>query len=226
VYHVELRKFPHNFCRFNLTEQELRATILDAWTQGHWVELGERRWNPHEATLRVLEGPRLAVAELSMGRGWRAATRRGRDVTDQLLSRAAADTLSRAADTPRMGEGGSAGPTPAATPVPLDPRPTADSLALEIAAKLTLAPQPIALAWELAQKRHPELSASACLDLAERAIRTLLQAGLVVVLAPHPRGEPSPCTSPAQVTHALRGVRSWSRPSDPGDPHAVLLRRA
>src|ERR1700726_3156462 len=40
MYHVELRQFPHNCCRFNLTEQQLREAILDAWARGNWIELG------------------------------------------------------------------------------------------------------------------------------------------------------------------------------------------
>src|SRR5580698_7989525 len=86
MYHVELRQFPHNFCRFNLTERELREAVLDAWARGEWFEFGERKWNPHQAKLTVLEGPQIALERLSMGRGWHVAVREGEDVTEQLLA--------------------------------------------------------------------------------------------------------------------------------------------
>jgi hypothetical protein len=72
MYHLELRQFPHNTCRFNLTEQELRA-VLGPWAREKFVEVGERKWSPHQAKLTILEGPRLEVQQLAMGRGWRAA---------------------------------------------------------------------------------------------------------------------------------------------------------
>ena len=57
MYHIELRQFPHNMCRFNLTEQELLATVTAPWAREQWIELGERKWSPHQAKLTVLEGP-------------------------------------------------------------------------------------------------------------------------------------------------------------------------
>jgi hypothetical protein len=86
VYHLELRQFPHNFCHFNLTEQALRETVLDAWTRGESVEVGERTWNSQQANLTVIQGPELPVDQLSMGRGWRNAVRQGTDVTAELLA--------------------------------------------------------------------------------------------------------------------------------------------
>ncbi|MGA9285845.1 MAG: hypothetical protein WBV85_10430 [Solirubrobacteraceae bacterium] len=90
MYHLELRQFPHNFCHFNLTEQALRETVLDAWARGESVEVGERLWNPQQANLIVIEGPELPVDQLSMGRGWRNALRQGTDVTAELLAGARA----------------------------------------------------------------------------------------------------------------------------------------
>ena len=74
MFHIELRQFPHNVCRFNLSEQELR-TLVGPWAREQWIELGGRKWSPHQARLTVLNGPRLTVQELSMGRGWRNAQR-------------------------------------------------------------------------------------------------------------------------------------------------------
>jgi hypothetical protein len=87
VFHLELRQFPHNHCRFNVTEGELRA-LVDPWVREQWVELGERKWNCNQAKLTILEGPQLAVQQLSMGRGWRTAQREGQDVTERVLEAA------------------------------------------------------------------------------------------------------------------------------------------
>jgi hypothetical protein len=87
MFHVELRQFPHNACAFNLTEAEL-SQIVEPWSREQWIELGERKWNPHQARLTVLEGPRLEVEELAMGRGWRNAQHQSEDVTDRVIARA------------------------------------------------------------------------------------------------------------------------------------------
>ncbi len=84
VYHVELRKFPHTACAFNLSEAELQQ-LVGPWSRAQWVELGERKWNPNEARLTVLEGPHLPVEELAMGRGWGNAQHQSEDVTERVL---------------------------------------------------------------------------------------------------------------------------------------------
>ena len=89
MYHLELRQFPHNVCRFNLSEQQLLA-VTAPWAREQVVDVGERKWSPHQARLTILEGPRLAVEELTMGRGWRTAERRGEDVTERMLAAAKA----------------------------------------------------------------------------------------------------------------------------------------
>lgn len=86
MFHVELRQFPHNACAFNLSEDELLERVVGPWAAGEWVELGERKWSPHRAKLTVLEGPRLELADLAMGRGWRNAEHRGKDVTASVLA--------------------------------------------------------------------------------------------------------------------------------------------
>jgi hypothetical protein len=93
TYHVELRQFPHNMCRFNLAEEELRA-IVEPWALGEWIEFGERKWSPHQAKLTVLEGPPLPPGQLTMGRGWRAAQRQSEDVTERVLEAARATVAS------------------------------------------------------------------------------------------------------------------------------------
>jgi hypothetical protein len=226
MYHVELRQFPHNFCRFNLSEQELRETILNAWARGEWIELGERKWSPHQASLTVLEGPELPVEQLSMGRGWRNAGRQSRNITEQLLTTARAAT--GASDATRAGAGAAGSVTAAAEQrLPAersagadavanldtladDVRLAADSLGLEVLAKLGTEPLPIAIVWRLARERYPERSASDCLKLAEQAIHSLVETRLVGVLAPNALGEAEACALGEQTERVLRAIDSWS----------------
>jgi hypothetical protein len=172
VYHVELRQFPHNFCRFNLTERELREMILDAWAQGDWIELGERKWNPQQANLRVLEGPRLPVEQLSMGRGWRNAVRQGQDVTERMIL--------AARQAPRLEQGVEPSPESgirAESTAPSDSeqtrsrRPDAERLAAELLTLLGEDPIPLMRAWQLALEQHADRTPSECLALAEDLVR-------------------------------------------------------
>jgi hypothetical protein len=166
VYHVELRQFPHNFCRFNLTERELHETILDAWARGEWIELGERKWNPQQANLTVLEGPRLPVEQLSMGRGWRNAGRQGRDVTEQVIAGARQAPQSVPGTEPSLESRVCAEPTAAS-----DPEQTQSRLAAELLALLGEDPVPLMRAWQLAMERHSDRTPSECLALAEDLVR-------------------------------------------------------
>jgi hypothetical protein len=89
MYHMEMRLFPHSAWTFNMSEAEVTAVVVP-WARKEWVEVGERKWNPHESTLTVLEGPQLALDQLKMGRGWRAAQRNGADVTERFVGAAQA----------------------------------------------------------------------------------------------------------------------------------------
>ncbi len=229
MYHVELRQFPHNFCRFNLTERELHDTILDAWSRGEWIELGERKWNPHQAKLTVLEGPQLPVEQLSIGRGWRNAKRHGQDVTKQLLPGAStvADAPAReywrrvvgpgataSAEQRPVAEQAAVPDTTAGTGTESDARLAGDSLGLEVLAKLGTEPVPLTTVWQLARERYPERSASDCLKLAEFAVRSLTEAGLVVVLVAGGAGDYRPCETSEQIEQVLRALDSWSSSED------------
>jgi hypothetical protein len=158
MYHVELRQFPHNLNRFNLDSREL-GFIVVPWVREKVVDLGERKWSPHEARLTILEGPRLAVEELSMGRGWRAAQHESEDVTERILdeARAAMDAAAAAAAAP--------------APVPV-PAALSDPLALGVALASLLGSDPEGLlsAWREIAARAPGLSPSESLALAEREI--------------------------------------------------------
>lgn len=191
MYHLELRHFPHNASRFNLSEQELQA-ILAPWVREQIVEVGERKWSPHMAKLTVLEGPHLGMADLRLGRGWRTAQRVSEDVTDAVLQAATEASQAEAAAGPeaaagasagaggsgggggtlaggdRAGVGGSGGAAALSDPVALGVLDDLRSVAS------LLGPDPMALleAWRLAAARSPGLAPSESLALAEHAVRT------------------------------------------------------
>jgi hypothetical protein len=156
VYHVELRQFPHNMCRFNLSEEELVDTIVGAWAEEEWIEFGERKWNPHQARLKVLEGPQLAVEELAMGRGWRNAQRHSEDVTERVLEQARARQDAAAAAAASAGAAAGAG--------------AADERLLAL---LGADPGALLASWRLTVARRPELAPSEALALAEATLRSL-----------------------------------------------------
>jgi hypothetical protein len=161
MYHVELRQFPHNLCRFNLTERDIRA-LAGPWAREEWIELGERKWSPHQARLTILEGPELAVGQLSMGRGWRAAERQGQDVTERLLAEAR-----QVARAPAPG-----GEPDTAPEQPPAAAPLADPLALgvQLASLLGRDPGRLLEVWRAVAARRPELPPSESLALAEREL--------------------------------------------------------
>jgi hypothetical protein len=161
VYHVELRQFPHNFCRFNLTEGQLREAVLGAWARGEWIEFGERKWNPQQAKLTVLEGPQIPLERLSMGRGWHVAAREGQDVTAQLLAAARTVNVTAAGSAATSEQARSQ----AAAAPGLDP--STASLAAQLLVLLGEDPISLMRAWQLALERHPDRTPSECLALAE-----------------------------------------------------------
>jgi hypothetical protein len=242
VYHIELRQFPHNLCHFNMASEELDAAVVEPWARDQWIELGERKWSPHQAKLTVLESPPIPVEELSMGRGWRTAQREGRDVTGRVLA-AARERMAGGAQPPlgagqvsggqvaaghvsagqtAVAQGGEArvpvGHVGAETP---GPDLLADSLGLELLGALGVDGAPPHSAWALAATRHPDYAASDCLALAERAVASLLRSGLVVVIASQGEGG-ARRLGEAEARAALLSVESWSGDSAGG----VLLRRA
>jgi hypothetical protein len=157
VYHVELRQFPHNMCRFNLSERELLDTVVGAWAEEKWIELGERKWNPHQARLTVLEGPQLAVEELAMGRGWRNAQRQSEDVTERVLERARHDLQAAQAAAASEARADAAGAG-------------ADE---QLLALLGAEHAALLASWRLTAARRPGLAPSEALALAEATLRSL-----------------------------------------------------
>jgi hypothetical protein len=166
MYHLELRQFPHNLCRFNLTEQDLRV-LLAPWVLEKPLELGERKWSPHQATITVLEGPRLELQQLSMGRGWRAAQRASEDVTARVIAAATEAPGALAARAPAP-----ARPAQAASDASVETSLMADPLALGVQLASVLGGDPARLlaAWRQASAENPGLAPSETLALAEAAL--------------------------------------------------------
>jgi hypothetical protein len=170
MYHLELRQFPHNVCRFNLSEGELRV-VVEPWVRDKVVDFGERKWMPHQARLTILEGPQLSVQELSMGRGWRAAQRQGQNVTERLLT-AAREAAEGAAAAQAAAAVQAAAEQLAATGAPARADPLADPLGVgvQIAALLGAEPAQLLDAWRAAAAGNPGLAPSQSLALAERTL--------------------------------------------------------
>jgi hypothetical protein len=149
MFHIELRQFPHSAWRFNLSQQELSA-VLEPWLLERAVEVGERKWSPHTAKITILEGPKLEVAQLSMGRGWRAAQRQSEDVTERMLA--------AGGESPAPAQ---AAPAAVAVPEPVEPGLAA-----------LLGPNATALldVWRAVVAASPGLAPSESLARAERAI--------------------------------------------------------
>jgi hypothetical protein len=87
-FHVEISSGIRHARVFNLSAEEVRQTVLDPWLSKRTVMLGDRKWNPEESELRVLEGPELSNPELSFGQGWANAERSAGDVTARVLGAA------------------------------------------------------------------------------------------------------------------------------------------
>jgi hypothetical protein len=94
AFHVEISSgFRQRARAFNLDEAKLRESILDPWIGGRLIFLGDKEWEPRDCKLIVLEGPELAGADLSMGRGWSNAEKTAENVTRRLID--AATTASK-----------------------------------------------------------------------------------------------------------------------------------
>lgn len=229
AYHIELRQFPHNTAHFNLNAQQVNTAIVEPWAREKWIDIGDRKWNPNQAKLTVIEGPHIPVEELSMGRGWRTAQRQGRDVTELLLSAAqerlgGEDRSSPGGDGPasrQIDHVGSGSVEPAGQPP--ETNLLADSLGLELLGALGSERAPLHRAWELAAARHPERTAGEALVLAERAVSSLLRSRLVILNLQAEEESQARELDGGEAQGALRAIESWR-----GSPStsAITIRRA
>ncbi len=191
-YHLEIRDFPRNVNRFNMSGTEIGVVLL-AWAQERVFELADQKWNPQTAEMIVLEGPEIPVSGLSMGRGWPTAMREGDDVTARVLAeareaivdgsvarmeleqeqewdRAAADA--EGAPSPEAGER-----TPEAEALTAPDAgagaPGSDELGLGVELAALLGPEAPRLlaAWREVAARASGLSPSESLALAERQVQ-------------------------------------------------------
>jgi hypothetical protein len=156
MFHVQLRQFPHVARGFNLTKEELEASILRPWVAGRPVDFQERRWAPERGRIAIYEGRALASEEIGLGRGWANAGRTGLDVTARMLAEA-----KRTLEQP----------------------PTLDALKralLSRAAQRALSIQDVV---ELAAELDPQAPDRDTVTLAGRAVWELLQAGKLSVSA-------------------------------------------
>ena len=115
--------------------------------------MGDRKWNPHQSKLIVLEGPQIPVEQLSMGRGWPTAQRQGEDVTERVITQA------KQAAQPEV--------------APQVAVATAPGGAGQLQALLGDDPEALLAAWRLAAERRRELAPSEALALAEETLRSL-----------------------------------------------------
>jgi hypothetical protein len=88
AFHIEIASGRQHARSFNLTEEELRRTVLDPWLSGRPVLLGDRKWTRDEAALKILEGRELSNQDLAFSQGWSNAQRDATDVTQTVLGSA------------------------------------------------------------------------------------------------------------------------------------------
>jgi hypothetical protein len=88
LFHIEVSSSVRHARSFNLSEKELERMVMKPWLAGRPIELGDRKWDPNESALRVLEGPELSNPELSFGQAWANAERSSEDVTKRVLGEA------------------------------------------------------------------------------------------------------------------------------------------
>lgn len=162
MFHVELRQFPHQTRAFNLSREELDARIVGPWIAGEPIELDDYRWLPDRATLTIYEGPLLGLADMGLGRGWQNVTRKGRDVTQEVLIEARDETSEL---------------------------PTADDFRAEVAARTTAGAIAISGLVELAAEWYPQSRVSERIALCERVVWELLHSVPVTLSR---RGAPVP----------------------------------
>jgi hypothetical protein len=216
VFHFELRAGIHIAHAFNLSQAELDRTLLEDWRRRDEIDFGDRRWNPDRTQLKIYEGRLLQGPELSFGRGWTNAVKRGDDVTADQLARLGpvAGTGGPGAGTgsgTRGGAGTAAGPGAVISA-------GLDALRREILAQCRAAPIGVHQVLGLTNRWYPERRVSDRLALAEAAIWGLLHESLVGLRQVAP-GKPDQPVDPVDWEGILLDWRTWADPETP----AVLI---
>lgn len=88
AFHIEVSTGRQHARSFNLTEEELRRTVLEPWLSGRAVLLGDKKWTRDESDLKILEGRELSNQDLAFSQGWSNAERDSTDVTQAVLGSA------------------------------------------------------------------------------------------------------------------------------------------
>jgi hypothetical protein len=78
----------HHARVFNLSHEELLATVIEPWLVNRPFELAESEWEPRESSLTILEGRHLDNPDLAFGQGWSNAERTADNVTERELTQA------------------------------------------------------------------------------------------------------------------------------------------
>lgn len=220
MFHIELRQAPHSLHRFNLSEDELRTGVLEPWVRGQQIEMGERSWAGQAGKILVLEGPEIPIGQLTMGRGWAVAQREGTNVTERML-RSVSEAL-RAAAPAQAGvamatDGSTPGPPStiiqaASQIAPVDAEVLADALGLELLRELGDTPMSLLSAWRIAARRHPQLPPGIALDLAAKAVASLVRSHLVRL---DPARSQETASTSENFSAALSVIDSWTEESGP-----------
>lgn len=220
MFHIELRQAPHSLHRFNLSEEELRVGVLEPWVSGRQIQMGERSWAGQTGKILVLEGPEIPIGQLTMGRGWSVAQRAGTDVTERML-RSVSGALRAAAPAQAgvaIAADGAASVPPssivqaASQIAPIDAEVLADALGLELLRELGDAPMSLFSAWRIAARRHPQVPPGIALDLAARAVASLMRSHLVRLDRVESRETAS---TSEDFSAALFVIDSWTKESGP-----------
>jgi hypothetical protein len=88
VFHVEISAGVHRARVFNLDRDDVVAKVVRPWLDQQTIAMGDRKWEPRNSVLKILEGPQMENADLSFGQGWANAERKSENVTQALLAQA------------------------------------------------------------------------------------------------------------------------------------------
>jgi hypothetical protein len=222
MFHIELRQPPHRLHRFNLSEQELRETVLAPWVRGERLEIGERGWSADAGAILVLEGPEIPIGQLTMNRGWSVAQREGRDVTERVLAGARGELGGAVVpgSAASAASGPQSGPAPGGPRAEADVELLADALGLELLRGLGETPMSLLSAWRAASRRYPQTPPGTALDLAQRAVASLARSRLITVSG---AGEERQQLQGAELDAALSAGESWTAESG---ARALWIRRS